>query len=916
MAFPQEPLAVLVELQAGGTWTDITQDVYTRNPITVTRGRADEGARADPAKCVLVINNRSGQYSPRNPNSPYFGLIGRNTPVRVSATEGTTYLLLPGGASDKVTTPDAAALDIAGDIDIRVDVTRPTWTTVADLAAKYLTTGDQRSWAFVANSDGTLVYIWSPDGTLGNRVTVVSTEPLPAPSSGRMALRVTHDVDNGSSGNTVTFYTAPTIAGPWTQLGEPVVSAGTTSIFSSSADVELGEIAGLNNPPTVGRMHAFELRSGIGGTVVADPDFTAQTAGDTSFADDAGRTWTLEGNTELTNQLIRFVGEISSWPPRWDVSERDVWVPVEASGILRRLGQGQAPLASTMRRGLTSPGITSPPVAYWPCEDAEGAGRIASAIGGDDMRIYGAPELASYEDFAASSPLPVMKTGSFSGRVPSYSVTTDTQVRLLAAIPSGGITNGQVILRIHTSGTAKRWDLFYESGGLLGLAAYDDDGTQLFTTGGVAFDVDGTQQRISVELQQDGTAVDWNIVTLVPGETTGSTFSGTLNSRTVGKVDRVTVAPDRGLGDAAIGHISVQNEITSLFDLAQELAAWTGEPAGERIERLCQEQDITFFADGYMGDSAAMGPQRPATLLELLTEAAEADGGILHETREVLGLAYRPRSALYNEHALGLDYDAGHISPPLDPVEDDQEIANDVTVQREGGSSARVMVESGPLSVQPPPDGIGPYEMSITLNVQDDDDLVQQAGWRSHLGTWDEARYPQITVDLAANPSLIDDIVAIESGARITIDNPPPWLPPERIDQIVRGYSELLGVYDWTIALNCSPAGPYRVAVLDDGQLGRLDSAASTLDAGIDATTTSMDVAVASGSAAWITDADLPAQFPFDLLVGGERMTVTAIGAPSSGVQTFTVTRSVNGVTKTHSAGTQVRLFEPVVIAL
>lgn len=916
MPFPQEPLDVLFEIQIGGGWTDITADVYTRNATTITRGRPDEGVRSDPARCSLVINNRAGKYSPRNPRSPYFGLIGRNTPVRVSVVAGSTYLLLPGGTSDKVTTPDAAPLDITGDIDIRIDVTRPDWTTVADLAAKYLTTGDQRSWAFVANSDGTMVYIWSPDGTLGNRVTVVSTESLPAPSSGRLALRVTHDVNNGASGNTVTFWYAPTIAGPWTQLGEPVVSSGTTSIHSGTSEVELGEITGLNNPSTVGRLHAFELRSGIGGSLVANPDFTVQTPGATSFADSAGRTWTLQGNTELTAQIIRFVGEISSWPPRWDVSERDVWVPVEAAGILRRLGHGRAPIASTMRRGLTSPGVTSPPVAYWPCEDDEGATSIASAIGGPPMRIYGAPELASYEGFASSAPLPVMKTGSISGLVPAYTLTTDTQVRILAAIPSGGTTNGQCIVRIHTSGTARRWDLLYGTGGTLELRAYDEDGAQILATGGVAFDVDGRHLRLSVELRQSGAHVDWAMVSVQAGHSSGVSWSGTLNNRTVGQVGRISIAPERGLGDTAIGHVSLQTEITSLFDLGGELAAWEGEAAARRIQRLCREQGIAFSAGGRLDDSTALGPQRPAALLDLLTEAAEADGGILHETRQDLGLAYRPRSALYNEHSLDLDYDAGHISPPLDPVEDDQDVMNDVTAQREGGSSARVMVESGPLSVQPPPDGIGPYETSITLNVHDDDDLVQQAAWRAHLGTWDEARYPQIAVDLAANPALIDDMAAIESGARITIGNPPPWLPPERIDQLVRGYAEVLGVYDWTIALNCSPAGPYRVAVTDDDQLGRLDSERSTLDAPVDSTTTSIDVAVETGYAPWITDADLPGQFPFDLMVGGERMTATAIGAPSSGVQTFTVTRAVNGVTKPHAAGTRVRLFQPVAIAL
>jgi hypothetical protein len=48
----------------------------------------------------------------------------------------------------------------------------------------------------------------------------------------------------------------------------------------------------------------------------------------------------------------------------------------------------------------------------------------------------------------------------------------------------------------------------------------------------------------------------------------------------------------------------------------------------------------------------------------------------------------------------------------------------------------------------------------------------------------------------------------------------------------------------------------------------------------------------------------------FDITVGGERMTVTNIAGGSS-PQTFTVTRSVNGVSKTHLVNTPVRLFQP-----
>ena len=48
----------------------------------------------------------------------------------------------------------------------------------------------------------------------------------------------------------------------------------------------------------------------------------------------------------------------------------------------------------------------------------------------------------------------------------------------------------------------------------------------------------------------------------------------------------------------------------------------------------------------------------------------------------------------------------------------------------------------------------------------------------------------------------------------------------------------------------------------------------------------------------------------FDIVIGGERMTVTAVSGTGTS-QTLTVARSVNGVTKTHAAGADVELFIP-----
>jgi hypothetical protein len=90
----------------------------------------------------------------------------------------------------------------------------------------------------------------------------------------------------------------------------------------------------------------------------------------------------------------------------------------------------------------------------------------------------------------------------------------------------------------------------------------------------------------------------------------------------------------------------------------------------------------------------------------------------------------------------------------------------------------------------------------------------------------------------------------------------------------VLGYSETFGSITWDMVFNATPSGPWIVGVLDDLLLGRGDTDGSTLQSGITAAATSMSVAMPSGLL-WTTD---PTELPFDVMVGGEQMTVTTVG--------------------------------------
>ncbi|MFI1728178.1 hypothetical protein ACH40E_02845 [Streptomyces acidicola] len=896
MTFPETILPLQVDLSLdGSTWTNITSDVRSEGQIRITRGRSDWGQQVDYGRCSLKLSNTDGKYSPRNPESPYFGQIGRNTPLRVSVNTGSVALDLPGGLGDLAYTPDSAALDITGDIDVRFDATLTNWclgdfplgsgstSLRTELIAKASPSGNNQSWGLYTQF-GYLMLEWSEDGTATKRA--LSTAKIQPAVSGRLAVRATLDVNNGAGGYDVKFYTSDSIGGTWTQLGSTVTGAGTTSIFASAALLRIGDAINVTYDEAIGLVHAAEVRNGIGGTAVANPVFTAQTSGTTSFTDAAGCLWSLNGRAEITNRKVRFVGEVASWTPRWDTGGHDVVTEVEAAGIMRRLTQGVVPTRSPMYREFTNPARQSI-VAYWPMEDGSEATEFASAFDGHPpLRPTGEITPAAFSSFAASDPLPTIGTGSMRVTVPTYTATNYMFVRFFAAVPPAGVIATQRLISFYQSGTATKWSLYVNTAGNLDLRAYDNEGTQIMATGFFAFAVNGGQKSIGIELTQSGNDISYrlfvgNIEISTINAINASFVTGTLTGRTIGVVTSFRFGEDGAMNGTAVGHLALANSNVAYASTVGALVGWDGETAAARMHRLGVEEELHAYSTA-PGDER-VGVQGHDTVLSLMRAAGEVDEGILSEQRGILGIRHVQRTTLYNQvPALVLGYtgDDGLVAP-LDPVDDDQDVTNDVTVQRSGGASGRAVLETGSLSVQDPPNGIRLYDTSVTLGLFDDDQPSYHAGWRLRLGTVDETRFPQVTVNLAGAPQNIEAAAAVDVGSRIQITNPPAWLPPDTLDLLCQGYSEVLDQFTWTITYNCTPYGPFNVATEGDALYGRGDTEGAQLADAMTSTATTANV-LTTVYPLWTTD---PAEVPFAVRVAGEVMTASSIS--SWGADTF-----------------------------
>lgn len=616
----------------------------------------------------------------------------------------------------------------------------------------------------------------------------------------------------------------------------------------------------------------------------------------------------------------RYYGYINEWPTRWaDQSGNDSFVTITCAGVMRRLAQGEVLRSAVTRSTLgVTPGDYVP-LAYWPMEDGgESSSFLPATLDTAPVTPTGSVGFAAQSDLAGSRPLPIFGSGGVAVfTVPAYTSGGLWALQLLVRAPSEP-TPSTTIATINTGGEGliARYQLNLSPGppSQMILRGYDSAGA-VQTVAQILFDGTGPGNPLAADFYGQWWSVrvaertsGSDVVAylgLAAADGSGSAVNGGSVVGGHSTIAVVTISAASTTDQIAFGHAAVFTDpsfsvSTDLVLNAAALDGWAGEMAHERVSRLCREASIP--AQVTAGTSAAMGPQGTGTLLDELRDCEAADGGVLYEHQ--FGIGYQALSERYNQPvALELDFDAGHIIMPA-PADDDQRLRNEWTVARDGGSFATYRDDAN-VALN------GLYDDQATVNVETDAQLADVAGWKVHIGTVDEYRWPGIPFKLHGSPDLIPTWLATPLGSRVTIDNPPAGLPPDQIDLVLEGYTERWDSVTWDVSLNTSPASAYRVGVYGTAlTVSRYDSANSTLSASIGTGDTSLTVATGAGHAVWLEGAD-----QFDINVGGEQMTVTNVAGTSS-PQTFTVTRSVNGVSKSHSAGASLRLWTPARYAL
>lgn len=622
-----------------------------------------------------------------------------------------------------------------------------------------------------------------------------------------------------------------------------------------------------------------------------------------------------------TGFVNRYFGFINSLPKRWDRSGTDAYMPITCSGPfnrLRKLGAIRSPLFYSMAGTAPNDYV---PLAYWPMEDASTATQFASGLtGGLAVIPAGGIAYAADSTMVGSQALPTFTNGSLVGfPYPAYTDTNQWVAQFTYKMPSStGAAN--VIGRWFTpGGTAYRYDLNIEPSvgnpDAIFIRVYDVGGTQLTTlststlsgdlTNGVSTDFYGHTFMYTVAVLQHGANVDvWLKIRRedqLDLEDASVSFAGTDAPVTQGVLG--SYVDSTVIGHHAIftdPNFSVVFTDTEAQRNGQAMDGHNGELAHVRIARVFGEQRIPYTSAATT--SAACGPQSIANVLDVATEAAKADGGVVYEHE--FGGAYQSRSERYDKTVrFNLDFAQGHIIDDPQPEDYDLVFHNQWLVGRTNGSTYLATQEGGLAATDVVYQG-----QDTQFDVQLDTQLPNLGGYLVRRDSIDEDYWPNFTFSLRKSPALIPDWIGFGFGQRANVANPPDAAIVTTIETVVEGWSEKANSLQWEATLNTSQAAVDDVGIFGPNEnVTAFDSQYSTLAADVTSTATTFTV-TDTGTRGWMLKATYPEFFPFNIIVGGVVYSVTDL---TGSLPTFTFTVVRLATDKAHVAGTPVHVYRP-----
>jgi hypothetical protein len=286
----------------------------------------------------------------------------------------------------------------------------------------------------------------------------------------------------------------------------------------------------------------------------------------------------------------------------------------------------------------------------------------------------------------------------------------------------------------------------------------------------------------------------------------------------VGGFFGATLVPE-GLLSGTVSHVAVYDKALDPARIEAHadagLNGFASESSDERIARIARWAGIPDaqldLEPGLSVSISAATDVSGKPPVEAMQDIASTESGVLFIAADGR-LTFQSRAHRYNAVS-ALSIDGADIGEDAVLPGNDAFLVNDVTASRPGGITARFVNQAslGDYGTAKPPGG------DLVLLTTSDNEVASAASWKANVSADPTSpRLPNLSVDILTNSAIADDVLGLELGDRITLDNLPDQAPVTELGLFIEGWTETISSQEWRFSFNASPADQSEVWVLSD----------------------------------------------------------------------------------------------------
>lgn len=539
----------------------------------------------------------------------------------------------------------------------------------------------------------------------------------------------------------------------------------------------------------------------------------------------------------------RFTGYINEWPVTWaDASATIADVKISASSRSASLGRARV-LPSLAEIEY----LADSPLAFFPLGDEAGslrAGNVSTTVQPQMVLTpFGGGSNGNITFGTAPGPTTDTLTAALFTRVSASAGAYLLMTSPTVLVDPGTTATGTVLLEaffltnaVQEMGICQADQFGFESGSAAYFLGTNASGKLIGVNWAVGFGGPITYSIASSATVADGAIHHAALRETYNGtNTVGDLFLDGVNVGTntyAGDIRRSVWRLIGGGGTATnsayagtLSHVAVSWSATAITDARIQqhalagLTGFSGERSDQRITRLARYAGLPageVTVETGLSTSITTQDTTDQVPITLMQDVTATEGGVLFDAGDGQ-LTFHARSHRYNA-ATVLTLQGSDLQPSLEPRLDDQGLVNDITADRTGGVSVRVLDSSSIAEY-------GTYRDQFTLLTTDDNEVFDAANWRLYNGSTPQVRMPTVEVGLLGMTTAQKTaVLAREIGDRTTLATLPPQAPASSMDFFIEGIAETIAGDSHRVIFNLSAASQSGVWQLDSSVYSVLGS--------------------------------------------------------------------------------------------